>query len=138
MILHVCNSKLPVASILLLIVATFSLPSLARGQGSAFDLPSNETFGSHSGQILGTVYLNRGGQPASQVLVNIRSLTSGMSRTVLTDFGGHFELREIPSGAYEVSAAEHGQGFASTVTQVNNFPAEVTLYLNSSSAPPRG
>jgi len=138
MILRVGKSKLPTVSISLLVAALFTLPSLARGQGSAFELPSNEPFGSRNGQISGTVYLNRGGQPASQVLVSIRSLTSGMSRTVLTDFGGHFELREIPPGAYEVSSAEHGQGFASTVTQVSFFPAEVTLYLNPSNAPPRG
>src|SRR5215471_381894 len=138
MILRVGKSKLPTVSISLLVAALFTLPSLARGQGSAFELPSNEPFGSRNGQISGTVYLNRYGQPASQVLVSIRSLTSGMSRTVLTDFSGHFELREISPGAYEVSTEEHGQGFASTVTQASIFPAEVTLYLNSSNAPPRG
>ena len=143
MILRVCKTKVSMASIFLLIVALFTLPCPARGQGSYEapfndDLHSNETFGGRSGRIIGTVYLNRRGEPASQILVNIRSMTSGMSQTVLTDYSGHFELRQIPSGSYEVSAAEHGLGFASTVAQVSMFPSEVTLYLNSSSAPPRG
>src|SRR5262249_2343676 len=106
MVLRACKSKLSVASISLLIAALFPLPP-ARGQSSTFGVPSNEPFGSRNGQIFGTVYLTRGGEPASQILVNIRSLSSGMAHAVLTDFGGHFELRELPSGAYEVSAAEH-------------------------------
>lgn len=140
MILQVCRSKLSLVAISVLIAALFTLPCPARGQNPAFDFPSNEpAFGVHNnGEISGTVYLNRRGDPASQVLVNIRSLSSGMIESVLTDFGGHFELHEIPSGEYEVSAAEHGQGFASTVAHVSFFPAEVTLYLNSSDAPPRG
>lgn len=146
MILRVCKSKLSMASISFFIVALFTLPSPARGQGS-FDPPfnddlhSNEPFKGRNGKIMGTVYLNRRGQPASQVLVSIRSLTSGVNRTVLTDLAGHFELREIPSGEYEVSAEERGLGFASTITPVNVLPAEITLYLNSSdasNASPRG
>lgn len=138
MILRICKSKLRVVSISLLMAALFTLPSPVRGQVPTFEVPSNNTFGSRNGQIVGTVYLNRGGAPASHVMVRIHSTTSGMIQTVLTDFGGHFEFREIPSGSYEISASEHGQGFASTIAQVNTFPTEVSLYLNFSSAPPRG
>lgn len=138
MILRICKSKLRVVSISFLMVALFTLPSPVRGQVPTFEAPSNNTFGSHNGQIVGTVYLNRGGAPASHVMVRIRAITSGMMQTVLTDFGGHFELSEIPSGSYEVSASEHGQGSASTIAQVNTFPTEVTLYLNFSNAAPHG
>ena len=143
MILRVCKSKFSIASLSLFIVALFTPSSPARGQGSfdaAFndDIHSNEPFGGRNGKILGTVFLNGRGEPASQILVSIRSMTSGLNRSVLTDFGGHFELREIPSGEYEVTAEEHGLGFASTMTQVSIFPTEITLYLNSSNAPPRG
>jgi len=138
MILRICKPKLSVVSISFLIAALFTLPSSARGQVPTFEVPSNKSFGGRNGQIVGTVYLNRGGAPASHVLVSIRSTTSGGFQTVLTDLGGHFELREIPSGSYEVSASEHGQGFASTIAQVASFPTEVTLYLNSSSPLPRG
>lgn len=136
MILHFSKSKLPIASISLLTVAMFSSPVHAQDPGS--DMPSLSTFRGENGQIIGTVYRNRSAQPASQVLVNIRSMTSGRMQEVLTDLGGHFDIREIPQGSYEVSASKHGLGFASATTDVGTFPAEVTLYLNSSSAPPRG
>jgi Tfp pilus assembly protein PilF len=146
MILRVCKSKLSVVSISLFIVALFTLPSPACGQGSDGvpfneDLHSNESFGGRNGQIIGTVYVNRGAQPASQVLVNIRSMTSGRMQAVLTDFAGRFALREIPPGSYEVSAGGRGLGFATAITEVGIFPTEVTLYLNSpnaSNARPRG
>lgn len=138
MICHVCKFRLLIASITFLIAALFTLPSPVRGQIPSFEIPSNEPLGGRNGQISGTVYLSRDGAPASQVMVSIRSMTSGMVQTVVTDFGGHFELREISSGAYEVSASEQGRGFASTVAQVSIFPADVTLYLNFSKAPPRG
>lgn len=139
MILRVCRFKVSIASIFLLIVALLTPTSPARAQGSALDIPSSSsaTLGSRNGQIVGTVYLSRGSQPASQVLVRIRSMSSGRTQTVLTDFGGHFELREVPEGSYEVSAEDRGSGFASTITEVSIFPAEVTLYLNSA-PPPRG
>ena len=137
--LRVCKSRFVVASIFSLFAGLFTFPSPVRGQMPTFELPSNEPARSRSGKIMGTVYLNRRGAPASQVLVNVRSLSSGMVQSVLTDFGGHFELREIPSGAYEVSATEHDLGFASAVAEVSIFPTEVTLYLNNSSeAVPRG
>src|SRR5215831_12432284 len=138
MISQVCKFKLSFTSISSLIAVLFTLASPIRGQVPTFEVPSNESYGSRNGQIIGTVYLNRGGAPASYVLVNIRSTTSGRIQTVLTDFGGHFELREIPSGVYEVSASEQGQGFASAIARVTSFPTEVTLYLNFSNAPPRG
>lgn len=138
MILHFCKFKVFVASMSFLIAALFALSSPVLAQIPEFDAPSSQPLGNRNGQIIGTVYLNRRGEPASQVMVNIRSMTSGMTRTVLTDSSGHFELRAIPSGSYEVNAEERGLGFASTVAQVTMFPSEITLYLNSSNAPPRG
>src|SRR5215472_14298223 len=103
MILRICKSKLPVVLISFLIAALFTLPSCAHGQVSAFEVPSKQSFGSRNGQIVGTVYLNRGGAPAPHVIVSIHSTESGRFQTVLTDLGGHFELCGIPSGSYEVS-----------------------------------
>src|SRR5437867_7771084 len=137
MILQAWMSKLHIGSFSLLMIALLT-QTPARAQGSAFDIPSNQSFGGRNGQILGTVYLSRGARPASQVLVSIRSLSSGMSQTVLTDFAGHFELREVPHGAYEVTAGEQGYGFASSIAEVNIFPTDVTLYLNGPGTPPRG
>src|SRR2546430_12774282 len=75
------------------------------------------SFARHTGAIVGTVYLNRSAEAAPQVAVNIRSLSSGTIRTVLTDFGGHFEINQIPQGTYEVSSSEQGHGFASTIAE---------------------
>lgn len=138
MILHFCKSKFSIASLSLLVAAMFSFTCPVHAQDPNFDMTSSSTFNGHSGQIIGTVYLNRRAQPASQVLVNIRSMTSGRTQAVLTDLGGHFELREIPPGSYEVSAGEGGLGFATAITEVSIFPREVTLYLNSTNALPRG
>jgi len=137
MISQAWKLKLPLGSFLLAMLTLLTQAPAARAQFSSLDVPSDLPFGSRAGQILGTVYRNRSSEPASQVFVHIRSLSSGMIQTVLTDFSGHFELPELPQGAYEVSAEESGYGFASTIAQVSLFPAEVTLYLNSSSAPPR-
>ncbi len=136
MILQLRKLKLRIGSFFLLFsfltVALLAQTLCARAQGSSFGDPLTPSFASHTGQILGTVYLNRSAEPAPQVLVNIRSLSSGTIRTVLTDFDGRFELNQIPQGTYEVSSSEQGYGFASTIAEVSLFPAEITLYLNSS------
>jgi tetratricopeptide (TPR) repeat protein len=121
-----------------LTVALLAETSSARAQGSFFGDPLTPSFASHTGAIVGTVYLNRSAEAAPQVAVNIRSLSSGTIRTVLTDFGGRFEINQIPQGTYEVSSSEQGHGFASTIAEVNFFPAEVTLYLSSSMPPGSG
>lgn len=132
------KSKFHVACLgLLLFVLPAQAPS-ASAQSPFLDLPSNQSFASRNGEIVGTVYLNRRAEPASQVLVTIRSMLSGASQSALTDPDGHFALRGIPQGTYEVSAAGQSRRFASTVTQVGLFPTEVILYLDSSSEPPRG
>src|SRR5207237_158327 len=111
MISQAWKLKLPLGSFLLAMLTLLTQAPAARAQFSSLDVPSDLPFGSRAGQILGTVYRNRSSEPASQVFVHIRSLSSGMIQTVLTDFSGHFELPELPQGAYEVSAEESGYGF---------------------------
>jgi tetratricopeptide (TPR) repeat protein len=134
MILQVWKLKLRSLFLLFsaLTVALLAQASSALAQGSFFGDPLTPSFGSRTGQILGTVYLNRSAEPAGQVVVNVRSLSSGTIRTVLTDVNGRFGMNQIPPGTYEVSSSETGYGFASTIADVNFFPAEITLYLNSS------
>ncbi|MBA0087369.1 MAG: carboxypeptidase regulatory-like domain-containing protein [Acidobacteria bacterium Pan2503] len=134
MILQVWKLKLRSFFLLfsLFTVASLGQASSARAQGSFFGDPLTPSLGSRTGQVLGTVYLNRGAEPAPQVVVNVRSLSSGTIRTVLSDVNGRFEMNQIPQGTYEVSSSEKGHGFASTIADVNFFPAEITLYLNSS------
>lgn len=142
MILQICKPKLRIGwSFLLFSFLTLALlaeASSVRAQGFFPDDPHSQPSRGRSGEILGTVYLNRNAEPAPQVIVNIRSLSSGTMQTVLTDFGGRFDLDQISQGTYEVSSSESGYGFASTMAEVSFFPAQVTLYLNSSVAPERG
>ena len=137
MILRSCKSKLQNAIFPFLMMAWLTQAPPANAQNSSFEMPSNAAWKNRSGGINGTVYLNRTAEPASKVLVNIRSMLSGLNQAVVTDFRGRFEFREIPQGTYEVSASEQGYGFASTITEAGMFPTEITLYLSSASAPPR-
>lgn len=138
MILRSWKSKLQNAIFPFLMMALLTQALPANAQNPSFDIPSNTAWKNRSGGITGTVYLNRTAEPASKVLVNIRSMLSGLNQAVATDFRGRFEFREIPQGTYQVSASEQGYGSASTITEVGMFPAEITLYLSSASAPPRG
>jgi tetratricopeptide (TPR) repeat protein len=104
----------------------------ARAQCPSLDDPPSPFFGSHSGEILGTVYRNRSAEPAPQAFVNIRSLSTGTIETVLTGFDGRFDLNPIPPGTYEISSSGRGYGSVSAVAQGNLVPAEVTVDLDSS------
>ena len=138
MIVQFWKSKLQNTLFFLFMIALLSQAPSANAQSASVDIPPNPAWGGRTGQIAGTVYLNRNGEPASKVLVNIRSMLSGVSHAAETDFDGHFALSEIPQGTYEVSASEQGYGFASTITEVGLFPTEINLYLSSSSGPARG
>jgi tetratricopeptide (TPR) repeat protein len=135
MIRQARKSKFHIASLCLFLFGWPAQAPSASAQSPLLDTPSKESFANRDGEIVGTVYLNRRAEPAPQVLVTIRSTTSGLSQSALTDPAGRFEVREIPQGTYEVSAAGQGRGFASTITQVGLLPTEVLLYLDSSSEP---
>lgn len=80
MILQVRKLKLRSFFLLfpVLTVASLGQASSARAQGSFFGDPLTPSFGSRTGQILGTVYLDRSAEPAPQVVVNVRSLSSAI------------------------------------------------------------
>jgi len=60
------------------------------------------------GTISGTVFLKATNHPASQVAVTVRSKLAGISRGVLTDTEGHFEVRGLPLNTYDVVVDEPG------------------------------
>ena len=72
----------------------------ARAQAAGFT-PSN-------GQISGSVVLETGRQPMSQVIVSLRSESAGISRSVLTDYEGKFEVQGLAPGIYEIGVDETG------------------------------
>jgi tetratricopeptide (TPR) repeat protein len=63
---------------------------------------------SHEGTISGTVYAQDASHPASQVALSLKSHEAGVFRSILTDYDGHFEVRGLPPGVYEISIEEQG------------------------------
>jgi len=141
MLFQVRTSKLAGASIriLILIVAILTQPRSANAQESSFSSFPRQPFESRGANVFGTVYLDKGNQAAVKVIVNLRSLFSGMLLKVETDYGGHFEVHGIPPGAYEVSVDESGYKYTTSVVQVNTLTSEVSLHLKPAIAsPPNG
>src|SRR5437879_13422150 len=88
------------------------------------------------GIISGTVLLKAGNRPASQVAVKLKSHAVGIFRSILTDYEGHFEVRNLPPSTYEIVVDEPRYEAAQTSTQVDGTAAKLVLYLNSSNSPP--
>jgi tetratricopeptide (TPR) repeat protein len=140
MMLQAWKSKLCMGAlcIFFLLFVTLIRTAPARGQSSPFDFSPGPGLQDRTGEVSGIVYLDKDSRPAGQVIVNIRSLSSGLFRSALTDFDGRFEMRGLPLGAYQISVGERGYESAQTIAQVNVFPTEVALHLNSSRSTPSG
>lgn len=91
-------------------------------------------FESASGEISGVVRIQTTERPASQALVNLRSSSAGISRSVLTDVNGRFEIRGLPADTYEIIVEEPGYELSRTTTQLNGASSELVVYLRSSQA----
>src|SRR6266852_2454893 len=95
-------------------------------------IPSAEAqvsnFETTSGKISGIVLLQADGRPAGQVLVNLRSDSAGISRRVLTDFEGRFEVRSLPPSTYEILVEEPGYEPSRTSAQLTGSSSELVLY----------
>lgn len=89
---------------------------------------------SADGEISGTVLVEPGQKPASQVPVSLRSRVAGTFRSVLTDLEGHFKVQNLPRGDYEIAVNEAGYEFAQTSTQLDGASAKLVLYLKSKPA----
>ena len=85
-----------------------------------------------SGAIRGMVYLKAGHQPATQVAVKVKSHEAGIFRSVLTDYSGQFELKDLPPSTYEIDVEEAGYEPAQISAKLQGAKAEVELYLDSS------
>jgi len=104
--------------------ALLAYPSLANGQSSSL-VPTE-------GRISGTVLLNTDHRPASQVAVSLKSHVAGIFRTILTDVEGHFEVRGLPPGAYDIVVDEPGYESAHSSAQLAGPSADLVIYLKSS------
>ncbi len=86
------------------------------------------------GEISGTVLSETDNQPATQVAVSLRSHATGIFRSVLTDFAGHFEVRSLPPGKYDINIEEAGYEPAQTSAQLEGSPVKLVLKLKPSTA----
>jgi tetratricopeptide (TPR) repeat protein len=84
------------------------------------------------GRIRGTVLLKAGERPASQVAVRLKSHVAGIFHSMLTDLEGHFEVRGLPRGTYEIVVDEPGYESAQTSAQLDGVSAELVIYLKPS------
>ena len=91
-------------------------------------------FESAPGEISGVVRIQTTERPVSQALVNLRSSSAGISRRVLTDVNGRFEIRGLPADTYEIIVEEPGYELSRTTTQLNSASSELVVYLRSSQA----
>jgi tetratricopeptide (TPR) repeat protein len=95
-------------------------------------------FDTASGEISGIVLIQADNRPASQVLVNLRSGSAGISRNVLTDLDGRFEIRGLPTDTYEIMVEEPGYEPSRTTAQLSGRSSELVVYLRSSQSAQRG
>jgi tetratricopeptide (TPR) repeat protein len=85
-----------------------------------------------AGKISGVVILQADNRPAGQVLVNLKSDSAGISRRVLTDLEGRFEVRSLPPSTYEIIVEEPGYEPSRTRAQLTGPSSELVLYLSPS------
>jgi len=90
-------------------------------------------FENSDGEISGTILLEANKRPASQVAVSLKSRAAGIARSVLTDLEGHFHVRNLPRGTYEIAVEEAGYEAARTNAQLDGPSAELVMYLKSRS-----
>lgn len=87
------------------------------------------------GKISGTVLLKANNRPASQVAVKLKSRAMGIFRSILTDFDGHFEVRNLPPSTYEIVVDEPGYDPVQISTELEGSSSELVLYVKPSSVP---
>jgi tetratricopeptide (TPR) repeat protein len=113
----------------LLNLTLLACPLSAKGQVSSFAVAE--------GEISGTVLLAADKRPASQVAVRLKSRVAGVFRSVLTDFEGHFRVRDLPRGTYDIAVDEDGYEAAQTSALLDGPSAKLVVYLKTRSEPIR-
>lgn len=87
------------------------------------------------GVISGTVFFRGDNRPVGQVAISLKSHAAGIFRSILADIEGHFEVRDLPPGTYDVAVDEAGYEPVRTKVQVNGSSLKLVLYLTSTTPP---
>ena len=123
--------------------ASFSFVNIAKSSLSATLLwiafipaagAQNAVLDSGKGEISGTVLMHSDNRPVPQVVVSLKARLLGVSRSVLTDYEGHFAVQGLPAGAYEVSAEEAGFQPAMAKIQLEGISSNLVLHLKQAIA----
>jgi tetratricopeptide (TPR) repeat protein len=93
-----------------------------------------------SAQVSGAVLLDASNQPMSQVIVSLRSDSAGISRSVLTDYDGKFEVQGLTPGVYVIGVEELGYEPTTIRAELKEVVSKLVLRLRPAhhSAPARG
>lgn len=123
-------SKVEKSRLLVVVLPIFIL-SLAFILCAAIGKAQSASFESPGGEISGTVLLKADNRPAAHVAVSLKSHVAGVFRSILTDLEGHFEIRGLPPGTYDVVAEEAGYEPVRTKVLLDGSSSKLILYLNS-------
>lgn len=83
------------------------------------------------GRISGITLSQWDTRPVGQVAVGLKSHATGIFRSILTDIEGHFELRNLPPGTYDLVVEEAGYEPLRTKVQLDGSSPKLVLYLKS-------
>jgi tetratricopeptide (TPR) repeat protein len=89
-------------------------------------------FVKNEGKISGTILSQGDDRTLGQIAVGLRSQSLGIFRSVLTDYDGHFEVRDLPAGTYEIVVEESGYESLQTNAQLEGSPVKLVLHLKLS------
>jgi len=111
--------------ILILNITAIAWAPVAKAQASNFEKAE--------GEISGTVLLEAGKRPASQVIISLKSHVAGIFRSVLTDFEGQFRVQRLPRGTYDIAVEEQDYEAVQTSAQLDGSSLKLVMYLKSKS-----
>src|SRR6266849_483795 len=101
---------------------------IVRAQIAGFDRQAVEIFG--------TVFLEGANRPIGGVIVNIRLVTGGPFTSVLTDWGGRFQVRGLERGMYEIVVEEPGYEPVRETLRLDGPSPPLDLHLRASNPSP--
>lgn len=91
-------------------------------------VPGSESM---EGRISGIAVSQGDNRPIGQVPISLKSHAAGIFRSILTDIEGHFEVRGLPAGTYDLEIDEAGYEPVRTKVQLDGSSSKLVLYLKS-------
>jgi Tfp pilus assembly protein PilF len=83
------------------------------------------------GRIAGIALSQGDNRPVGHLPISLKSSGAGIFRSILTDIEGHFEVRGLPAGTYDLEVDDAGYEPVRTKVQVDSSSPKLVLYLKS-------